>query len=73
MDDGTKILPLICYEAAFTLTGFEPAERPGVIIILAAESGFAEGLAVSTMRRHARARELETEVRVERVSDITSY
>ncbi len=72
LDNGTKILPLICYEAAFLFTGFDLAERPDVIIILAAESGFAEGLVTSIMRRHARARELETGIRVDRVSDIGS-
>ena len=69
LDDGTKILPLICYEAAFMLTGSDLANHPDVIIILAAESGFVEGLAASIMRRHAKARELETGIRVERVSD----
>ena len=72
LDDGTKILPLICYEAAFMLTGSDLADHPDVIIILAAEAGFAEGLAASIMRRHARARELETGIRVDRVSDIGS-
>ncbi len=70
LDDGTKVLPLICYEAAFLITGSELVERPDVIIILAAEAGFAEGLAASIMRRHARARELETGFRVDRVSDV---
>jgi len=69
LDDGTTILPLICYEAAFLLNGADLADRPDVIIILAAESGFAESLAYSIMRRHAKARELETGIRVERVSD----
>ena len=73
LDDGTKVLPLICYEAAFVLTGFDLASHPDVIIILAAESGFAEGLAASIMRRHARARELETGIRVDRVSDAATY
>ena len=72
LDDGTKILPLICYETAFMLTGSDLAGHPDVIIILAAEAGFAEGLAASIMRRHARARELETGIRVDRVSDIGS-
>ena len=73
LDDGTKILPLICYEAAFMLIGSDLASYPDVIIILAAESGFAEGLAASIMRRHARARELETGIRVDRVSDAATY
>jgi len=72
LDDGTKIFPLICYEAAFMLTESDLASHPDVIIILAAEAGFAEGLAASIMRRHARARELETGIRVDRVSDIGS-
>ena len=72
LNDGTKILPLICYEAAFLITASELTIHPDVIIILAAEAGFAEGLATSIMRRHARARELETGIRVDRVSDIGS-
>ena len=72
LDDGTKVLPLICYEAAFMVTGSDLAGHSDVIIILAAEAGFAEGLAASIMRRHARARDLETGIRVDRVSDIGS-
>ncbi|MBL1435576.1 MAG: hypothetical protein COB08_005185 [Rhodobacteraceae bacterium] len=72
LDDGTKVLPLICYEAAFILPRSDLSSHLDVIIILAAESGFAEDLAASIMRRHARARELETGIRVDRVSDIGS-
>ena len=70
LDDGTTILPLICYEAAFLLdTSFLESEVD-LIVVLAAESGFWSDMAGSIMRRHARAREIETGIRVERVSDV---
>ena len=72
LDDGTKILPLICYEAAFFMTMDRAVNKPDLIVILAAEAGFVETLASSIMRRHAIARELETGIRVERFSDIPS-
>ena len=70
LDDGSRILPLICYEAAFLLdTSFLEGEVD-LIVVLAAESGFWSDMAGSIMRRHARAREIETGIRVERVSDV---
>jgi len=69
LDDGTRILPLICYEAAFLLNASFLESEVDLIVVLAAESGFWPDMAGSIMRRHARARELETGIKVERVSD----
>lgn len=69
LDDGTTILPLICYEAAFLLDFGKASTKPDVIIVIAAESGFKRDWATSIMLRHARARELEVGVRTVRVSD----
>lgn len=70
LDDGVTILPLICYEAAFLLNTNVLESEVDLIVVLAAESGFWSEMASSIMRRHARARELESGIRVERVSDI---
>jgi apolipoprotein N-acyltransferase len=66
----TTILPLICYEIAFPLDLTVFDERPDIIIGLSADAGFVVWSAQSVGNRHARARELETGVRVFRVSDV---
>jgi len=71
LNDGTTILPLICYEAAFLLDVSFQESEVDLIVVLAAESGFWSDMAVSIMRRHARAREIELNIRVERVSDVS--
>ena len=66
--DGRKVLALLCYEAAFRIP---KANLEGVdtIFILAAESGFWQPVGSAIMKRHARARELETGINVEKISD----
>lgn len=67
--EGTAILPLLCYEVAFPLTAQYLSQRPDIIIVLAAETGFWQHMTTEQAERHARARELETGIRVLRVSD----
>lgn len=69
MQTGTTILPLLCYEIAFPLTAHDLLQQPDIIIVLAAETGFWHHMTAAQAERHARARELETGIRVLRVSD----
>ena len=66
--NGTRILPLICYEAAFAIP---PAQQIGadLIVVLAAETGFSRPMAARVMGANAVARALETGLPVLRVSD----
>ena len=70
LGDGTRILPLICYEAAFPIDLADFDTPPDLIVVLAAETGFAPRLAGSLMKRHALARQVETGLPVLRVSDV---
>jgi len=67
--NGTRFLPLICYEAAFPIPR---AQRDGVdlIVILSAETGFNPAMAARVMGANAVARALETGLPVLRVSDV---
>lgn len=69
--NGMRILPLICYEAAFPIPR---AERDGVdlIVILSTETGFNQAMAARVMGANAIARALETGLPVLRVSDAES-
>lgn len=66
LDDGHKLLTIICYEAVFPL---KLAGNEDAIVILAAETGFRSSFATSVMNRHATARSLETGLPVIRVTD----
>ena len=69
--NGTRILPLICYEAAFPVPR---AQRTGVdlIVILSAETGFDPAMAERVMGANAIARALETGLPMLQVSDVGS-
>lgn len=67
--NGIRILPLLCYEAAFPVPDRDLDDTPDIIIVLAAETGFWQRMTGAIAARHARARELETGIRVVRVSD----
>ena len=67
--DDTRILPLLCYEVAFPVPDGDLDENPDIIVVLAAETGFWQRMTGAIAARHARARELETGIRVVRVSD----
>lgn len=69
LPDGTKILPLICYEVFKPSLWFLEKTDADVIVVLSAETGFVEGFGPSIMKRHVRTRELETGVQVAWVSD----
>ncbi|MDP7187190.1 MAG: nitrilase-related carbon-nitrogen hydrolase [Paracoccaceae bacterium] len=72
LPDGTKILPLICYEVFMPRTWFLKRLDADLILVMSAETGFPRGVSASIMKRHVRARELETGVRVVWVSDRSS-
>jgi apolipoprotein N-acyltransferase len=67
--NGTRILTLLCYEAAFPVPDVDLNGDPDIIIVLAAETGLWHRMTGAIAARHARARELETRIRVLRVSD----
>lgn len=67
--NGTRILPLLCYEAAFPVPDKDLDGKPDIVIVLAAETGFWQRMTGAIAARHALARELETGIRVLRVSD----
>lgn len=69
LTDGTKILPLICFEAFLPRPWFLNRTNVDLIVVLSAETGFAERFGPSIMKRQVEARELETGVRVLWVSD----
>lgn len=69
LSNGTRILPLLCYEAAFPIPDEDLDESPDIIVILAAETGFWQHMTGAIASRHVRARELETGIRAVRVSD----
>ena len=68
--DGTKILPLICFEVFMPRAWFLGGSKADLILVLSAEAGFLQGFVSSIVDRHVRARELETGLRVVRVSDL---
>lgn len=68
LPDGTRILPLICYEVFLPRPWFLLRKEADLIIVLSAESGFW-ARSSSLAEKHARARELETGLLVVRVSD----
>ena len=70
LNGSTSILPLICYEIAFPIAISDFEARPDIIISIAAQTGFIVWLAEAIADRHVRARELETGIRVVRVSDV---
>lgn len=72
LPDGTKILPLICYEVFKPSPWFLSSVEADLIVVLSAETGFVEGFGSSIMRKHVKARELETRMRVVWVSDRSS-
>ena len=69
LPDGTRILPLICYEVFLPRPWFLLGTEADLIIVLSAEAGLWARFASSLAGRHARARELENGVRVIRISD----
>lgn len=69
LSDGTKVLPLICYEVFTPRPWFLNRTNVDLIVVLSAETGFAERFGPSIMKRQVEARELETGVRVLWVSD----
>ncbi len=72
LEDGTSILALICYEAAFPVRGFTHRDV-SAIFVLAAETGFWQPVGSSLMARHIRAREIETGLPVIKVSDVGEH
>ena len=68
LGDGRQVLALLCYEAAFRIPKAD-LEDVDTIFILAAESGFWQPVGSAIMNRHARVRELETGINVEKISD----
>lgn len=69
LTDGTKILPLICFEAFLPRPWFLLEIEADLIIVLSAETGFWTRISSFIATRHGRARELETGLRVVWVSD----
>lgn len=69
LPDGTRILPLICYEVFLPRPWFLHGTEADLIITLSAEAGLWTRIGSSIALRHGRARELETRLRVVRVSD----
>lgn len=69
LPDGTRILPLLCYEVFLPRLWFRLRFEADLIIVLSAEAGLWARFSSSLAQRHARVRELETGVRVFRVSD----
>ena len=67
--DGTKILPLICFEVFMPRAWFQSRPDADLILVLSADAGFLTRFASSVADRHVRARELETGLLVVRVSD----
>ena len=52
---------------------FLGGSKADLILVLSAEAGFLQGFVSSIVDRHVRARELETGLRVVRVSDCLLY
>lgn len=69
LPDGTRILPLICFEMFIPRPWFLLGIEADLIIVLSADAGLWGRIGSSVAMRHARARELETGVHVVRVSD----
>lgn len=67
--DGTAILPIICYEAHFPIPTEDLDQAPDAILILSAETILTRYFTGAMMERYRRARELETGIRVFRISD----
>lgn len=72
LPDGTKILPLICYEVFKPSPWFLKMNDADVVIVLAAEAGLPSEITHSLMSRHVLARELESGLRVVLVGDRVS-
>lgn len=69
LPDGTRILPLICFEVFVPKPWFLGGTEADLILVLSAEVGFLPGFVTTISDKHVRARELETGLRVVRVSD----
>ncbi len=67
--DGTRLLPIICYEAHFAIPSEDLDQAPDAILILSAETILTRYFTGAMMERYRRARELETGIRVFRISD----
>ncbi|MDG1736541.1 MAG: hypothetical protein P8L68_19440 [Paracoccaceae bacterium] len=68
--NGTRILPLICFEVFVPRPWFLGGLDADLIVVLSAETGFWPRFASLIADRHVWARELETGLRVVRVSDL---
>lgn len=64
LPDGTKILPLICFEVFMPRPWFTKPTDADLIVVLSAEVGFLPRFVTSLVERHVKARELETGLRV---------
>ena len=69
LPDGTRILPLICFEVFMPRPWLLHGNEVDLVIVLSAEAGFWTRFASPLAGRQARARELETGVRVVQISD----
>ena len=66
LGDGTRLLVLICYEGFFPINSEIAADA---VIVIAAETGFADWQTKAVRERHRIARSLETDLPVIWVSD----
>ena len=72
LPNGTRILSLICFEMFMPRAWILGRPDADLIVVLSAEAGFLQGVFSSIADRHARARELETGLRVILVGDRVS-
>lgn len=71
LSDGSKVLPLICYEAAFLVSKtFDPIGVDAVFVF-ASERGFWQPVGTNIMNRHVRAREIEIGIPFFKFSDVS--
>lgn len=73
LPDGTRILPLICFEVFIPKPWFLGGSEADLILVLSAEAGFQPGVISTISGKHVRARELETGLRVVRIGDRKVY
>lgn len=68
LGSGVRLLPLICYEIAFTISD-RYIQNADLIIVISAETGFQTQIVSNLMTLHATARSLESGLPVIRITD----